>query len=77
MYSTIAILLSVNPSKCRPATPDVQTPTEIVVLPKDEIDTRVASKQSMMPDGVLEQLSPTEVRALVAYLGRATPLEKK
>ncbi len=55
----------------------VQTPTEIVVLPKDEIESRVTSKQSMMPDGVFEQLSPSEARALVAYLGRATPLEKK
>lgn len=55
----------------------IQTQNEIVVLPKSEIEQRTASKQSMMPEGMLEHLSIAEIRALVAYLSRSTPLEKK
>ena len=31
----------------------------------------------MMPEGILEQMPIDEVRALVAYLGRATPIDVK
>jgi putative membrane-bound dehydrogenase-like protein len=55
----------------------IQTQNEVVVLPKSEIDQRTASKLSMMPEGVFEQLSIAEARALVAYLGRSMPLEKR
>lgn len=54
----------------------MQTANELVVIPKAEIEQRTASTQSMMPDGVLEQMSLDDARALFAYLGRATPLPK-
>ena len=46
----------------------LRTEKETIVVPKDEIDTRAVAKQSMMPDGLLDKLSPDEVRDLVAYL---------
>jgi putative membrane-bound dehydrogenase-like protein len=46
----------------------LQTPTEIVVLPKDEIEERKQSKLSLMPEGLLSKLKDEEVRDLVAYL---------
>jgi putative heme-binding domain-containing protein len=52
----------------------IQTANEILTLPKDEIEARMQSKASMMPEGILEQMPIEEVRALVAYLGRPTPL---
>jgi putative membrane-bound dehydrogenase-like protein len=55
----------------------IQTANETLTLPKDEIEARVQSKMSMMPEGILEQMPIDEVRALVAYLGRPTPIEAK
>jgi putative membrane-bound dehydrogenase-like protein len=46
----------------------VQTANELVVIPRDEIEERQLSQQSMMPDDQLKQFSPAEVRGLVAYL---------
>jgi putative heme-binding domain-containing protein len=46
----------------------VQTQNELVILPKDEIDSRVQSRVSMMPEGLFDRLSVEEVRDLVAYL---------
>jgi putative membrane-bound dehydrogenase-like protein len=46
----------------------VQTPTELLVLPRAEIAKTRASELSMMPDNLLVQLSPDQVRGLVAYL---------
>ncbi len=46
----------------------VQTANELVVLPRGEVDEMKPSQQSMMPDDLLKQLSPYEVRSLVAYL---------
>ncbi len=46
----------------------VQTATELVVVPKSEIETRRETANSMMPDGLLSSLSPDEVRDLVGYL---------
>lgn len=47
------------------------TATETIVLPKNEIDERVVSAKSMMPEDVVRQLSERDLRSLVAYL--ATP----
>lgn len=47
----------------------LQTATALEVIPKDEIDDRKLSPQSMMPDDQLKQFSPEEVVALIAYLG--------
>jgi putative membrane-bound dehydrogenase-like protein len=46
----------------------VQTANELVVLPRGEIDEMRQSEQSMMPDDLLKQHTPAEVRSLVAYL---------
>ena len=46
----------------------LQTANDMVVVPKSEIDSRTATKVSMMPDGAFEQMRIEEVRDLVAYL---------
>lgn len=46
----------------------VQTPTELAVLVKSEIDERQLSPLSLMPEGQLKQLPPEDARDLVAYL---------
>src|SRR5262249_1609105 len=46
----------------------VRTANEALVVPKDEIETRTASKLSIMPEGILEKLTDPEVRDLIAYL---------
>ncbi len=46
----------------------VQAANELVTIPRDEIDEMQTSTQSMMPDDLLKQHSPAEVRSLVAYL---------
>jgi putative heme-binding domain-containing protein len=53
----------------------VQTPTERLVLPLDEIEEVRDSQLSMMPDQLLEPLSPTEIRDLFAYLMGTTQVE--
>ncbi len=56
----------------------IQTANETLVLLKDEIEARVQSKLSMMPEGIFDKLGEQEVRDLVAYLrGREqVPLPK-
>jgi putative heme-binding domain-containing protein len=49
------------------------TANETVTVPKDEIDERVLSSKSMMPDDILKPLTEYEVRSLVAYL--ASPVQ--
>jgi putative heme-binding domain-containing protein len=46
----------------------LQTQNEVVVVPKSDIESRAATKLSMMPEGLFEQLRPEEVRDLIAYL---------
>lgn len=46
----------------------LRTINERVVAPKDEIEARAVSSVSIMPDGLLSQLSLAETRALFAYL---------
>lgn len=52
----------------------LQTTNEIVVVPKDEIEDRAATKQSMMPEGIFDKMTPAEIRDLVAYLAAKEPL---
>ena len=52
----------------------LQTANETIVMPKHEVESRVQSKLSMMPEGILEQLPTDDVRALIAYLARQTPV---
>ncbi len=46
----------------------IQTPNEVIVLPKDEIESRAQSPLSLMPEGIFDKLSKEEIRDLVAYL---------
>jgi putative membrane-bound dehydrogenase-like protein len=54
----------------------VQTANDLVHVPAAEIEGRKDSPLSMMPEGLFEQLSPDEVRDLIAYLAspRQVPL---
>eukprot|EP00913_Durusdinium_trenchii_P013350 g12531.t1 len=47
----------------------VRTINDTVVIAKDDIDDRTISKQSIMPEKLLDNLKPAEIRDLVAYLG--------
>ena len=47
----------------------LQTPTEVVVIPKDEIEDRQLSDASMMPDDQLKQFTSEQIASLFAYLG--------
>lgn len=49
----------------------VRTLTDTVVVPKSEVEERRLSEQSMMPDKLLEQFQPDEIRDLIAYLASA------
>jgi putative heme-binding domain-containing protein len=53
----------------------VETINERIVVPLDEIDTRTVSPLSIMPDGLLEQLSLDETKDLFAYLMGASQVE--
>ncbi len=53
----------------------LQTANELVVVSKAEIESRLLSKQSMMPDGMFEKLAADEVRDLVAYLASPVPVK--
>lgn len=46
----------------------VQTATEKLVIPAIEVEQRVISQVSMMPEGLLQRLRPDEVRDLFAYI---------
>jgi putative heme-binding domain-containing protein len=54
----------------------IQTTTDVVVIPKDEIEDRQLSDVSMMPDDQLKQFSPHHIASLLAYLAskEQTPL---
>jgi putative membrane-bound dehydrogenase-like protein len=49
----------------------VQTPTEIIRLPKTDIEERTRLPMSMMPENQLTQLTDVEIRDLIAYLAGA------
>lgn len=51
-----------------PAALTIQTVTEKIVVPTAEIEERKLSPVSMMPDGLLQNLSPEQVRQLLGYL---------
>jgi putative membrane-bound dehydrogenase-like protein len=46
----------------------IQTVNEKIVVPVDEIEERAASPLSIMPEGMLQNLSTDQVRQLFAYL---------
>jgi putative membrane-bound dehydrogenase-like protein len=47
---------------------EIRTPTEQLLLARDEIEVRQASPLSLMPEGQLDRLSEQEVCDLIAYL---------
>ncbi len=46
----------------------LRTVNESIIVPTSEIDERATSPQSLMPDGLLQNLTVEQVRQLVAYL---------
>jgi putative heme-binding domain-containing protein len=46
----------------------LQTPNERVIVPVSEIEAEKTSPESMMPEGLFDKLSPSEIRDLIAYL---------
>ncbi|MBX3448585.1 MAG: c-type cytochrome [Planctomycetaceae bacterium] len=50
----------------------LQTATDRVTLDRQEIDEQVASPLSLMPDGMIQKLSPEEIRDLFGYLQSPT-----
>ena len=48
----------------------VQTATEKMVLPRQEVELVTPSKLSLMPDNLLSNLTPDQVRDLIGYLMR-------
>jgi putative membrane-bound dehydrogenase-like protein len=50
----------------------LQTQTESMVLPRSEIEAVRPSTASLMPDGLLDTLSATEIRDLIAYVSQHT-----
>jgi putative membrane-bound dehydrogenase-like protein len=49
---------------------------QTLTLPRDQIDEMEKSPKSLMPDGLLDQLSDEEVRDLFAYLRSTQPLSQ-
>ena len=45
-----------------------------LTIPRDEIDELLPEKKSIMPDGLLKDLSEPQIRDLFAYLRAAQPL---
>jgi putative heme-binding domain-containing protein len=50
----------------------LKTINDLVVVPKDEIDQRKLSELSLMPNGLLEQMQPEEIRDIIGYLASPT-----
>jgi putative heme-binding domain-containing protein len=50
----------------------LKTINDLVVVAKDEIDQRKLSELSLMPNGLLEQMQPEEIRDLIGYLASPT-----
>jgi putative heme-binding domain-containing protein len=46
----------------------LQLPTELLTLATTDVKEMTTSERSLMPDGLLEALSETQVRDLVAFL---------
>ncbi len=55
----------------------LQTINDKIVIAKEDIEDRRLSVQSMMPEGLLEPLSPIETKNLVAYLASPSQVTLK
>lgn len=47
----------------------IQTAQEVITLERDQIIENKPTATSLMPDGLLQNLSPEQIRDLIAYLG--------
>ena len=56
----------------------VQLPTEVVTIDRDSIESVRRSDQSVMPDGLFNDLEDVQIRALIAYLNsdRQVPFQE-
>ncbi len=50
-----------------PQSIQLKTATDVVTVPHDRIEERRGSEVSMMPEGILDNLDPTERRDLIAF----------
>ncbi len=55
----------------------IQTVNEKIVVPTVDIESRVTSSVSMMPDGMLQKLSLVQIRDLIGYVSGATQVPLK
>ena len=51
-----------------PTSITIQTATDTVTVRKADIEKRTPSNLSLMPDGLIQQLKPQEIRDLFKYL---------
>ncbi|MEO8269427.1 MAG: PVC-type heme-binding CxxCH protein, partial [Aureliella sp.] len=56
-----------------PQSIQLKTATDVVTVPHDRIEERRASEVSMMPEGILDNLTSAERRDLMAFLQAAAP----
>ncbi len=55
----------------------VRTLNDTVLIAKSEIETRELSELSMMPEGLLDRMEPSDVRDLLAYLASPTQVSAR
>ncbi|MGB7344559.1 MAG: PVC-type heme-binding CxxCH protein [Pirellulaceae bacterium] len=53
----------------------IQTATEALILPKDDIENRKITNQSPMPAGMLDNLSEDQIRDLIGYLSHPSQVQ--
>ncbi|MEQ1829183.1 MAG: PVC-type heme-binding CxxCH protein [Pirellula sp.] len=53
----------------------IQTVNEQVVIPKNEIESRKPSQASLMPDGILQPFSFSQIRDLMGYLSSPSQVD--
>ena len=51
----------------------IQTASERITLPREDVEAIKPSNASMMPEGQLDPLTPQEIRDLFAYLATTKP----
>ena len=54
----------------------IQTPSERITVPRDDVEAIKGSTTSIMPEGQLDPLTPQEIRDLFAYLGSMQPVQR-
>ena len=54
----------------------IQTASERITLPREDVEAIKASNTSMMPEGQLDPLTPQEIRDLFAYLATNRPVQR-